>query len=219
MKPFNKKEQERLDRQAGKQPKKKNKSKLKNDSDFYETSPSFLIREGKPFVDTIDKGTSTQFCIKQLPKQKPDKKIDMSKAEEISPIQLWEHSNYPHKFPGKIYYKLSDGLNVVIEIDYKPNSDFEYFTSHSVIHDGTTMFYWQAIFDCFNCVLNGGTYLKTKGYPSDRTKDWVIHYTIGNLVVVNEFGNFDVDKPWMQQRTFVMLPIKYDWEYKERDEE
>lgn len=96
-----------------------------------------------------------------------------------------------------------------IEIVFDKNADFEYFTSDSCTHDGTYYFVMECMYNCAKNVVTGSTYSTSKKEPFDGCK---IKYTIGNFVVLNEFDDkFRTDeKPWLQERTTVLLPLKYE---------
>ena len=99
-------------------------------------------------------------------------------------------------------------IEVFLEI--KPDSDdFEYFTSHSSVHDGTLMFVMESMTEVLGRVMSCRTC--RKGMEPPKWGD-IIHYTIGNLVVLDEFDGDWVpkDKPWCTERTTVLLPIKVE---------
>ena len=80
-------------------------------------------------------------------------------------------------------------------------------TCSSLIHDGTLLFVSNAISDCIKNVVRAQTYDSRKGPHKSHVK-----YTLGNLVVLNEYNKdfASPDKPWMIERTTVLLPIKYE---------
>lgn len=96
-----------------------------------------------------------------------------------------------------------------VTIDFDPNAKFDYCTSEAVVHDGTYIFMLQAIEGCLMKVITGSTYYSKCDPPTPGSS---VHYTIGNAVVLNEYDTkfATKEKPWMQERTTVMLPIKYE---------
>lgn len=104
---------------------------------------------------------------------------------------------------------------IVSHLIYDPDADFEYFTSSVSVHDGTLLFVSETVNDCINNILGLKTYNVTKGFP--KNLDGVeFTFTVGDIVIVNEYDTkyAPADKPWMQERTTVMIPLIY--EYKEK---
>ena len=98
-------------------------------------------------------------------------------------------------------------LNIIV--DHNPNANFDYFTSEELTHDGTYIFIMQAVIKCIKKIATGATYYRNAGKPEDGA---FLHYTIGNAIVLNEYGEqfAPEDRPWMRERTTVLLPIKYE---------
>lgn len=100
-----------------------------------------------------------------------------------------------------------DRLEFDIEIELNADADFDYFTSDTIIHDGSLCFAPQLV--CVQNVVRGWTYNKNIGEPErgDRIK-----YTVGNFVFLNEYDGdwVPADKPWMRERVTVLLPLKYE---------
>ena len=106
---------------------------------------------------------------------------------------------------------------VPIYITYDEDAYFEYFTMERCVCDGTLSFMTDLMKDCFNKVVGFQTCNVTK-IPSDFQENpfkYEISYTVGNFVCCEEFGDFGTEeKPWIQSRFTVMLPIKFDIEEK-----
>lgn len=104
---------------------------------------------------------------------------------------------------------------LISHLIYDPDAEFEYFTSSVSTHDGTLLFVTETIKECINNILQLQTYNITKGFPKNLDGA-EITFTIGDIVVVNECDPkfAPADKPWMQERTTVMIPLIYN--YKER---
>ncbi len=94
-----------------------------------------------------------------------------------------------------------------VSLSSDANADFDYFTSDSCVHDGTLYFIREAMNRCVQRVCFAQTYNKNVGEPQNGDS---IKYVIGNFVILNEYdGDFvPADKPWMRERTTVLLPIK-----------
>lgn len=94
-----------------------------------------------------------------------------------------------------------------VDIEFDEDADFDYFVCSSLIHDGTLLFVTNAVSDCIMKVGLAQTYDSRKGPHKSHVK-----YTVGNFVVLNEYDKdfAPPDKPWMNERTTVLLPIKYE---------
>ena len=94
-----------------------------------------------------------------------------------------------------------------VSISFDSNADFDYFTSDSCVHDGTLLFVRDVMDRCVRKVCNAKTYNKSIGEPESGDS---IQFIVGNFVVLNEYdGDFvPVNKPWLRERTTVLLPIK-----------
>ena len=142
------------------------------------------------------------------------KDMSFNNASEVSPHQFLNFKN-----GNSLMVDLVDDANpdtdISVTVTYDPNAELGYFTTESSRHDGTMLFVAENIAACLKKILLCQTYDKTVGMPENPMKCHY-HYTIGDIVVVNEFGRrFATDeKPWMQQRTTVMIPIAFS--YKEK---
>lgn len=115
------------------------------------------------------------------------------------------HGSRNFFFEGKV-----DGETEVcfdVSISFDSNADFYYFTSESCIHDGTVYFIRETMDRCVRKVCLAQTYNKNIGEPENGDN---IQYIVGNFVVLTEYdGDFvPADKPWMRERTTVLLPLK-----------
>ena len=136
-------------------------------------------------------------------------------AFEISPKKFIELDGNNQL---SLNYKNNDtnmSCDISVKVTYDPDVDFKYFTTSSSRHDGTMLFVHENIKNCLNKILFLQTYDKNVGLPNDAN-NCNYFYTIGDIVVVNEYGmQFATDeKPWMQQRTTVMIPIVFSYEEK-----
>ncbi len=105
--------------------------------------------------------------------------------------------------------KIDDEVEICFDIgiSFDGNADFDFFTSESCVHDGTLYFIRETMNKCVRKVCMAQTYNKNIGAPEHGDN---IQYIVGNFVVLTEYdGNFvPSDKPWMRERTTVLLPLK-----------
>lgn len=150
---------------------------------------------------------SFDFCIEKAsdPTRSAIADRDFSEAFEapLSIVSEYFKDNKEFKYG-------NDNLSVIIV--YDPDADFQYFTNVSSTHDGTLIFVYDDMSACLNRVLQLETYYLPVGAPKN-INGAEIYYTIGNFVVCNEYGEqfATEEKPWMLERTTVMLPIKYNF--------
>lgn len=107
--------------------------------------------------------------------------------------------------------KTEDENDIILNVNlfFDDKADFDYFISDSFISDGTLLFREEAIINLIQKVCTGSTYNKNVGEPQSGDK---IEYTVGNFVILNEHdGSFvSTDKPWLRERTTVLLPLKME---------
>lgn len=118
---------------------------------------------------------------------------DWSKAREICPTGLFS------MFPSR--------GDVIVKHD--PDAGFQYFTSASLVHDGTLKFFRDACVSCVSNVMTRRTYFLGADKPLPGE---VVKYTVGNFVVLDEYGDkfAPEGRPWMKSCTTVLLPVKYE---------
>lgn len=134
-----------------------------------------------------------------------DKAVEFPETERFFDLAL--HSQRKFRMVGVDEHGNKFSLN--IELCFDPDADFEYFTSECVTHDGTLIFELELASRIVQKICTGNTYNKSKGAPKSGD---TLQYVIGNLVLLNEFdGDFiPPDKPWMAERSTMLLPIKMD---------
>ena len=161
-------------------------------------------------------GKSLEY-IKQrvLEQQNTNLDITFDDAVELSPKQFLKFDENNQLLLRLQNDNADSKLDVGVNITYDPNANFKYFTTSSSRHDGTILFEFENIKACLNKILSLQTCDINVGMPKNAN-DCNYFYTIGDIVVVNEYGNqFATDeKPWMQQRTTVMIPIVFNYEEK-----
>ena len=141
--------------------------------------------------------------------------IAFDNAFEVSPKQFLK---FDENNQLSLVWKNDDAdpkLDISVKVTYDPDAEFKYFTTSSSRHDGTMLFVYENIEACLKKILSLQTYDASVGMPKDAN-NCNYFYTIGDIVVVNEYGRrFATDeKPWMQQKTTVMIPIVFSYEEK-----
>ena len=127
-----------------------------------------------------------------------DNAVEVYETEAIFDKYLHGARNF--FFEGKVDDETEICFDVSISFD--GNADFDYFTSESCIHDGTLYFIIKTMDECVRKVC-----LAQTGAPESGDS---IQYIVGNFVILTEYdGDFvPADKPWMRERTTVLLPLK-----------
>lgn len=98
---------------------------------------------------------------------------DWESAVEVECTEsVWFDEYYLH---GWHDYVTDTGYEIHITFD--PNADFDYFTSATSVHDGTSLFTIENMLRVVKKVCTGATYLSTMGEPQPGDK---IYYTVGN---------------------------------------
>lgn len=102
-----------------------------------------------------------------------------------------------------------DDIHVDISLLFDKDANFDYFTSCSYTHDGTLLFITEMMSKLVEKVCCAITYNKTLRAPKSGD---TVEYTVGNFVILNEYGEqfAPEDKPWMRERTTVLLPLKME---------
>lgn len=98
------------------------------------------------------------------------------------------------------------------EFAYSPYADFNFLLSSTVRHDGTLLFEEEAILNAFNRLINGGFVPKFVGKDEflEHPEGKKLHYDYGDYVVVNTYDGGTAEKPWMQVKTQVFLPLRIE---------
>ena len=151
---------------------------------------------------------SYNFCLNRV--TSPDFsnfcELDWSEAEECT-YEDW----YVTKIPDGQYSYDED--NITFKFKYDANADFQYFTSIQFKHDGTLLFISKGIQELINRIYGAATYNKLIGAPKENS---IASYVYGNPIILNEYGDFGTeDKPWLCERTTILIPIEYHLDDKE----
>lgn len=104
---------------------------------------------------------------------------------------------------------------VDVDVEFDPESDFDYCVTNSYLSDGTLLNSFQTIGECFLRIIKGETFYKPKGAWKQGSQ---IKYVCGNIIYLVEHGKFGTEeKPWLSERISVMVPVKYDVIGEERE--
>lgn len=131
--------------------------------------------------------------------------LDWSKAKEVD-FPTW----FRFLVDGRVRTtNLNDGALWSTTINYDPNARFDYYTNVQAVHDGTLLLVHEAFEKIVQRLILGTTYFLPMGKPQ---KGDHIRYTVGNFVVLDEHGPqvTSPENPWEQDRTTILLPIKYN---------
>lgn len=97
-----------------------------------------------------------------------------------------------------------------VTILFDPEAKFNSIEIKGSTHDGTLYFTYDLIEEIIQEFVQCNLYLLDLGSPQSGSH---ITYTVGNFVIVNQHGDFGTkDKPWLNTKTLVFLPFKYEVE-------
>ncbi len=151
---------------------------------------------------------SYDFCIKRASDLKFSRysQLDWTKAKEFS----YESLCIPLIPDGE--YQV-DNDNILLNVKYNTDANFQYFTSAQFIHDGTLLHISLGVQKLINSIYTAATYNKAIGEPNSNK---ICSYIYGNPVILNEYGDFGTEnKPWLCERTTILIPIEYHLDDKE----
>lgn len=154
---------------------------------------------------------SLEFCKKRASDSSVSTFADRNwgDAKEIASEEVFDEYLYGlRKY--RVDGKMGDGSDAYFNVELEFNDDgcYDYFTSSCCTHDGTLLFIHEMMDECVRRALCMGTYNRNAGHPESGDN---IKYTIGNFVVLNEYDETAFatsEKPWLQSRTTVLLPLK-----------
>ena len=113
---------------------------------------------------------------------------------------------------GKLFTLGDEERDVLAEIYYSQDDDYNYYSSDGNINDGTLMFYWQSVGAVFNKLLHIQTVNRTiveKYEPIDFDK-YYFKYTIGDIILGRYNAEPPEDRKWLTNGIHAMLPIKFE---------
>ena len=98
--------------------------------------------------------------------------------------------------------------HVVIKFD--PEAEYDTVCAEISVHDGTLYFTYELIEKVIKHFSSANVYTWQKGSPESGSN---ITYTVGDFIIINESGSYGTaEKPWLREKTTVVLPFKYDVE-------
>ena len=105
-----------------------------------------------------------------------------------------------------------DSNEVLADLTYEPDAEFNYFITETCVCDGTLMF----MINLMTRILQKIGQLKTGYAPAiaeiteDSFNDYNLHYYVGDFVANSYIVEPpDKDKPWKCDKFTVMLPVKF----------
>lgn len=101
---------------------------------------------------------------------------------------------------------------VVADLIYNPDADFNYFATESCVCDGSLLFMIDLIDRLLNRVQSLNTYYipAFEDIPEEELCNYKLHYETGDIVTNSYIIEPPYkDKPWMRNSFTVMLPIKF----------
>lgn len=139
---------------------------------------------------------------------------DWSKAYELDSELIFDavlHKNRRYVIDGTD--DTGNPRHITVDICFNDDSDFQYFTSATCIHDGTLLFTMNLLEECVRKVCGLQTYYRPLGEPQNNT---VVKINVGNFIVLNEYDEEGVrfapkEKRWMCECTTVFLPLKMEY--------
>lgn len=140
-------------------------------------------------------------------------------AKIINPIEMYLKyiSELKDTFVNDNEFKVllsSDSGKFNINVEYDPDSEFDYFTTKGSTHDGTILFTSESIQKLLYNLLQLGTIPKSKVTQSviDNPFDYDYKYIIGDVILHQDFGMKNINGNTMYGQTdIVVLPIKFEY--------
>lgn len=105
-----------------------------------------------------------------------------------------------------------DKSEVIADLTYNPDADFDYFTTESCVCDGTLVFMTELIRKLLHKIGSLNTYYVPafEGIPEEEFCNYKLHYEVGDFITNSHIIEPpNKDKTWMYDRFTVMLPIKF----------
>jgi hypothetical protein len=160
---------------------------------------------------------SLDFCkqIAKDPKRSNYSDRDWSKCEVIPSPEVFDRYIKGNR-DVLLVGTNADGekLKIRVKFNFEEDSDFDYLTSSTSVHDGTLIFITENFENCVSKLCQAQTYYApTKKPPINKCQ---VTYTIGDFVMINEYDDekfIPKETPFLRQRTTVMLPLKAEIEY------
>ena len=97
-----------------------------------------------------------------------------------------------------------------ITVKYDPNSEFDYFSTRSITHDGTLLFTLDAIEELLLRPFKLATMPKDSGINQSNFFEFDYQYTVGDIVLHRDFGMKNINgNHWHGETDTIVLPIKF----------
>lgn len=107
-----------------------------------------------------------------------------------------------------------DSDDILADLTYSPDTEFNYFITESCVCDGTLMFINELMTNILKKIgqLQTGYAPAFEEISQDELNNgnYIIHYEVGDFVANSCIIEPPYkDKPWMRDRFTVMLPVKF----------
>lgn len=134
--------------------------------------------------------------------------IETEKIKQISYPAIVKHKKLENELD-------FGGKTMRISVSYNPEADFDYLASERCCCDGTLAFAMELCEQILIKLLIGKSCYEPKKPKELDEKPWDydVEFEVGDFVFAEEYGEqFSTkDKPWINSRFTVMLPVKYDF--------
>ena len=105
-------------------------------------------------------------------------------------------------------------IELSVSLSFVDDYDFQYFVSESFLSYGSLLYLENALNRIAEKICAGETFFAQSKAPENGDS---IHYTIGDYVIITEYDDDGTvfatkEKPWLRERTTIMLPISYEKE-------
>lgn len=110
---------------------------------------------------------------------------------------------------------IKDTNEVIADLRYDPEADFNYFITETCVCDGTLMFMKELMSKILVKIQNLGTCYQPAidHIKPDVIDNYKVHYVVGDFITNSYIVESpDKDKPWMCDKFTVMLPVKFSLE-------
>lgn len=156
--------------------------------------------------------------IDYIKKTAKDPKRSSFADRDFSLVSVLSSETYFDRYLNGIHDLLVKGkdhegkqIELNISLTFADDYDFQYFVSESFLSDGTLLYLENALNRIAEKICAGKTFFTQSKAPENGDS---IHYTIGDYVIITEYDDDGTvfatkEKPWLSERTTIMLPISY----------
>lgn len=96
-----------------------------------------------------------------------------------------------------------------VRYKYNPKAEYNKLQSSIMRHDGTLLFEIEGIANLFQKIFKGFPKYEGEDILRENPKGKELLVEYGDFVIINKFDEGAKEKPWMRQRTFMYLPMRY----------